>query len=81
MLFLASSFDTDVSIQSSIGILLLSLSLALIIVGVIILKLRILDAHFRNASRIVGSVMIAAGALLLLASIFGLIHVNFFMNG
>lgn len=79
MPILSNAFNTDVSVQSSIGILLISISLALIIVGIIIFKFRILDTERLSASRITGVVMVLCGIILLAVSILGLIHVNFFM--
>lgn len=80
MPILASSFDSDLSAQSAIGILLISVALALIIVGVIIFKFRILDTKRFGGSRPVGMVMIFFGAIVLAVSILGLVHVNFFMS-
>lgn len=79
MTVLSTTFNNDVSIQTAIGLLLISLSLALVVVGIIIIKLRFLDTERFAASNITGVIMIAGGTILLFVSILGILHVNFVM--
>lgn len=76
---LTGTFENDVSIQTAIGLLLISLSLALVVVGIIIVKFHFLDTARFAASNIVGVMMISGGIILLMVSILGIIHVNFVM--
>lgn len=80
MIVLSDTFDTDVSIQTAIGLLLISLSIALIIIGILIIKFKILDTGRLFPSNIIGAIMVVGGIALLLASILGIIHVNYFME-
>lgn len=77
--FLANAFETDINVQTAIGLLLISLALALVVAGLLIIKFRFLDSERYAASNIVGVIMIAGGIILLLVSILGVIHVNFVM--